>query len=1098
MKDTRPKRPGRSLLAVGLTLVITIAIVVTAVFLNRDRQVEEVAAHSNTPNTSVWQPNGGVNVVETNNDTRYIGGDFDYVGPYTGMSAQIDKTTAETDVHAADVTVNTGGIQVYRVLSDGSGGWFVGGEFTIVDDTTRNNLAHIQSDGTLDTGWNAGINSNGHVYDLILDGSDLIISGNFVTVDGESRSKVAKVSVTDGTVQAWNPPAFSNNPVKAIALDDDVSPTVIYVGGSFTTLNGNTHNRLAALDYSAATEVAWTPDVNNQVYDMIVAGSYLYVGGAFTTIDAASHGRLATYDISTPASPSLDASNTNANNIIWSLATNGTELYVGGQFTSIDGDAGIDRVGKFDISTTPEDPASVSTWTPNPTNIVRGIALDDTNNTLYIGGDFGTVDASSRRRVAALDVTAVATPYLTSWDASASSDVYTVDVTSTKVYLGGRFQLAGGETRDNIAAFDSNNDLTSWDPGLNGTGLVYSLAFSGSNVYIGGTFTTVGGSTHTRLVSVNDSTAAVVNASNFNINNTINRNCLVIDETNDILYVGGAFTSASGSTRNRVAAFDISTPASPSLTSWDPDASTQVQSLAISTDLASVYVGGQFTTIGGQSRSRLAEIDASTGLATSWDPGPNTTVYALHIRDGNIYVGGQFSTFFAGATSRKVVASFVESTGAIRTWDPDIDLSTSVRDISSRDGNQIFIAGIFSRVGGPSGVTQSNAVIVDSTDGTTIDEWNPGIVGGNAWSISVVNPLIYLGGNFDQLSNVHYFKYGQFATTLVQQITLTQTSDTLTRLKKSTAADHTIQFKQPTGMSTPGDEIFVTFPSDFTLPSVDFQDMDLAYSTNDGCDSPGSWNNVTLAATNAAGVWGASVSGLVITFTAPSDSISIAASKCIQIQVGTNADSGVDQIVNPSTAGVYQIDFQWGSNSEIGDTLVVILDEDTVTITANVAQTISFTISQTAIEFGTLSSSQVAYANTSGGSLGSEVSAHNFIISTNGTDGWVVTLFGPLPTNQSNDTIDSLGAGSIPSAGSEGYGIRAELSGVVGTAAVSSPYNSGTNYAYEATSTADEIATATAPTEAATFNIYYAATIHPQTESGTYINSAQYVATGKF
>ena len=65
-------------------------------------------------------------------------------------------------------------------------------------------------------------------------------------------------------------------------------------------------------------------------------------------------------------------------------------------------------------------------------------------------------------------------------------------------------------------------------------------------------------------------------------------------------------------TRCRGAAIDGSTG---NVTGWNPNAGPGVRALAVSG--STVYVGGEFTQVGGVSRSHLAAIDATTGT-TVW------------------------------------------------------------------------------------------------------------------------------------------------------------------------------------------------------------------------------------------------------------------------------------------------------------------------------------------------------------------------------------------------------------------------------------------------------------------------------------------------
>ena len=79
------------------------------------------------------------------------------------------------------------------VVGDGSGGFYIGGNFTTVGGTACKNLAHIQSNGTLQSSWCP--NPNGTVNVLALSGTTLYVGGAFTTIGvGEpTRERLAAV-----------------------------------------------------------------------------------------------------------------------------------------------------------------------------------------------------------------------------------------------------------------------------------------------------------------------------------------------------------------------------------------------------------------------------------------------------------------------------------------------------------------------------------------------------------------------------------------------------------------------------------------------------------------------------------------------------------------------------------------------------------------------------------------------------------------------------------------------------------------------------------------------------------------------------------------
>jgi hypothetical protein len=78
-----------------------------------------------------------------------------------------------------------------------------------------------------------------------------------------------------------------------------------------------------------------------------------------------------------------------------------------------------------------------------------------------------------------------------------------------------------------------------------------------------------------------------------------------------------------------------------------------------------ILVGGQFTTIGGQTRNRIARLDPVTGLADSFDPNANLNVVGVALQaDGKILVGGGFTSI--GGQPRSHFARLSNDTAALQ------------------------------------------------------------------------------------------------------------------------------------------------------------------------------------------------------------------------------------------------------------------------------------------------------------------------------------------------------------------------------------------------------------------------------------------------
>ncbi len=99
------------------------------------------------------------------------------------------------------------------------------------------------------------------------------------------------------------------------------------------------------------------------------------------------------------------------------------------------------------------------------------------------------------------------------------------------------------------------------------------------------------------------------------------------------IYAGGYFNTIGGQTRH-IAALDANTGLP---TTWNPNANNVVRALIVSG--TTVYAGGYFTNIGGQTRSYIAALSSTSGNATAWNPIANSGVYTLAVSGSTVYAG---------------------------------------------------------------------------------------------------------------------------------------------------------------------------------------------------------------------------------------------------------------------------------------------------------------------------------------------------------------------------------------------------------------------------------------------------------------------------
>jgi len=272
--------------------------------------VASLSQPSLSPDMACWRPGGPVHSMVVTSDRIYLGGEFGYIGPYTGGAGVVDQ-----DAGASEGAFPVVEGLVAAAVSDGQGGWFIGGQFTAVGAVPRANLAHVLADGTVDPSWNPAPNGTNAV--MVLADNRLYVGGAFTQIGGATRNRAAALDPVTGAVLEWNPNC--GGVVEAIAVADHTA----YLGGSFTKVGGQTRNRLAAVDSVTAGLHTWKPSASgggNAVYALAVSGSTVYVGGSFTTLGTKPRNNIGALNA---ASDTAEDWNANANGIVRDLIVSG-------------------------------------------------------------------------------------------------------------------------------------------------------------------------------------------------------------------------------------------------------------------------------------------------------------------------------------------------------------------------------------------------------------------------------------------------------------------------------------------------------------------------------------------------------------------------------------------------------------------------------------------------------------------------------------------------------------------------------------------------------------------------------------------------------
>lgn len=576
---------------------------------------------------SAWAPNPDEKVwaLLLANDVLYVGGDFHTIG---GAHRDYLAALSTTAVAPLGWTCDTDN-RVATLALQGST-LFLGGWFTSVAGQPRTYVAAVELQTGAPQSWHVDLDDQ--VKTLAIQDTTLFIGGYFSLVNGELRRCIAAVGIETGIVHEWNP-ALDRTPdwsadggahVNALLVDDGT----LLVAGSFSVVGGQVRRGLARLDLASGAATAWSVSatysrtVGAEFWSMLRSGDTLFVAGEFETLGGLAAADLAAVSATTGVRIEWDP---RPNDYVFALAKQGRLLFLGGWFTSVGSWVPRHCLASIDAET-----GRVTDWDPNPDAYVKSLLVY--GGRVYVGGYFSAVGGQFRDFIASLDPT---TGEATSWNPGADWAVWTMAPLGDAIVAGGIFTWIGGQSQHGLAVLDTlTGQSMGWAPQVGGD--VYSLALTDSVLYLGGDFRSVGGQPRSSLAAV-DRYSGAVSPWNPGTDGIV-QGVALLDGT---IYVGGYFHGVGGLPRNFLAAVDRAGSVLP----WSPDASApngDARIEVLATADSTVFAGGFFSGLSGESREYFAALDPATAaIRPSW-PIPDGPVRAIAVSHGNVYLGGGF------------------------------------------------------------------------------------------------------------------------------------------------------------------------------------------------------------------------------------------------------------------------------------------------------------------------------------------------------------------------------------------------------------------------------------------------------------------------
>jgi outer membrane protein assembly factor BamB len=213
----------------------------------------------------------------------------------------------------------------------------------------------------------------------------------------------------------------------------------------------------------------------------------------------------------TPETVSADSLPTvQVTGIVWAQALVGNTLYATGSFTKArpaGAAAGANEVTRTDLLAYDITTGQLLPFNHTLNGEGRAITATPDGSRIYVGGSFTTVDGVAHPRLAAFNTNDGS--LVTSFSAGVNNTVRAVTATNTAVYAGGAFSAASsGSARGRLVAFNSAGALLSWAPSADLTVSAMVMAPDQTRVILGGSFDTINGSTYHALAAADATTGA--------------------------------------------------------------------------------------------------------------------------------------------------------------------------------------------------------------------------------------------------------------------------------------------------------------------------------------------------------------------------------------------------------------------------------------------------------------------------------------------------------------------------------------------------------------------------------------------------------------
>ena len=342
------------------------------------------------PNSWVWA------LAEQADGRWLVGGQFTGFNDLPGGEVVRLNDDGNVDTNFT-FNITAGETTVHSLAVQPDGRILVGGMFTGINGAACVRIGRLNADGSLDTNFVASATgSEGFVtvsHIGVQTNLQIVIAGSFDTVDGVAHSNIARLN-PDGSLDSGYNASIDTPPNGLLVQSDDK----VLIGGAFSTVNGQSSPHLARLnaDGTLDTNFVATADGNVDTFAQQPDGKII-IGGAFTHVDTVSRNRIARLNTNGTLDMTFQNGLAGADDYVGCVAYDPAgRVLIGGQFSH------MNNAARNWIARLKADGSLDTNFLATIDSFIELVQVQPDSRVMIEGSYVTTVDGRSRNRLARL------------------------------------------------------------------------------------------------------------------------------------------------------------------------------------------------------------------------------------------------------------------------------------------------------------------------------------------------------------------------------------------------------------------------------------------------------------------------------------------------------------------------------------------------------------------------------------------------------------------------------------------------------------------------------------------------------------------------